>query len=78
MKSLFPVCCDFFFFRFWSLLESGVFKKAWWGMPEIPALRRLKQEDCKLKANLDYTVKAYKGRKDKRKKGRKEGRKISL
>jgi hypothetical protein len=30
-----------------------------WYTPVIPALQRLKQEDCKFKASLCYTVKAY-------------------
>jgi hypothetical protein len=28
----------------------------WWGTPVSPALRRLKQEDHKFKATLDYIV----------------------
>jgi hypothetical protein len=27
----------------------------WWFTPVIPALQRLKYEDCKFKASLDYT-----------------------
>jgi hypothetical protein len=29
----------------------------WWLLPIIPVLGRLKQEDCKFKANLGYTEK---------------------
>jgi hypothetical protein len=28
----------------------------WWCTPVIPALRRLRQEDCEFKANLGYIV----------------------
>jgi hypothetical protein len=28
-------------------------------MPVIPALERLRQEDCEFKANLDYIVRPY-------------------
>jgi hypothetical protein len=28
--------------------------QTWWYMPIIPAFRRLREEDCKFKASLDY------------------------
>jgi hypothetical protein len=34
---------------------------ALWCMPVFPALRRLKQEDCKFKASLDYTLRSKPG-----------------
>jgi hypothetical protein len=31
----------------------------WWHMPRILALGRLRQEDCKFKVSLGYTVRPY-------------------
>jgi hypothetical protein len=40
----------------------------WWHRPEIPALRRLRQEDPKFKANLGYTARlCLKKKKEKKK-----------
>jgi hypothetical protein len=38
--------------------------QVWWLMPIIPALRRLRQEDCKFKASLGHNKKRKKNRKD--------------
>lgn len=32
---------------------------AWWQIPVIPALKSLRQEDCKLKGIMGYTVSRY-------------------
>jgi hypothetical protein len=34
-------------------------RQAWWYIPIIPALRRLRQEDCEFKTSLGYIVKLY-------------------
>jgi hypothetical protein len=37
-------------------LRNG--SQTWWGMPVIPALGKLRQEDLKFQANLGYTKKS--------------------
>jgi hypothetical protein len=50
----------FTFLSFWSknltTEESRkiIFYQAWWYIPVIPALRSLRQKDCKFKANLGW------------------------
>lgn len=34
-------------------------------MPIIPALRRMRQEDCEFEANLDYMVRLFQTKKEK-------------
>jgi hypothetical protein len=40
----------------------------WWCTPVIPALGKLRQEDCEFQASLDYTVRSCLKKKKKKKK----------
>jgi hypothetical protein len=48
--------------------------QVWWYRSIIPVLRRLRQEDSKFKACLDYIARFCRKKKKRRKEGRKEGR----
>jgi hypothetical protein len=45
-------------FRF-LFLSLNFQSQAWWHMPVIPALGRLRQEDCEFEVYLNYIVKPY-------------------
>jgi hypothetical protein len=44
------------FFFFSSFASKYTFCRAWCHMPIIPALRKLRQEDCEFQASLGYTA----------------------
>jgi hypothetical protein len=44
----------------------------WWDRPAIPALGKLRQENCKFKANLHYIMRSWLKKQNKNKKSKQE------
>jgi hypothetical protein len=57
LSCIFPyVFCNAYFFLEMLKLENNVKSQTCWCTPVIPALRRLRQEDCKFEASLGKTL----------------------